>query len=69
MDELPRFYRNDQEWNAIAQGLKLTPCPHCHTVGALMRHGSLYGFDDTSPRAGAAKSPQTARKKETGGEK
>jgi hypothetical protein len=50
VNEKPWFYRNDQDWNAIAQGLKLTPCPHCHTVGALIRHGSLYGFDDSCPQ-------------------
>jgi len=43
------FYRNDDDWNAIVQRLKLTPCPHCHIVGALIRHGSLYGFDDACP--------------------
>jgi hypothetical protein len=50
VNEQPWFYRNDQDWNAIVQGLKLTPCPHCHTVGALIRHGSLYGFDDSCPQ-------------------
>lgn len=50
MSEPRWFYRTDEEWNAIAERLKLTPCPHCKTVGALIRHGSLYGFDDTNPR-------------------
>jgi hypothetical protein len=45
----PCFYRSDQEWLAIAQQLKLTPCPHCNAVGTLIRHGCLYGFDDSSP--------------------
>jgi hypothetical protein len=44
------FYRNTEEWNAIAERLKLTPCPHCKGVGALIRHGSLYGFDDHHPQ-------------------
>jgi hypothetical protein len=44
------FYRNDEEWSAIAERLKQTPCPHCQVVGALIRHGYLRGFDETSPR-------------------
>lgn len=43
------FYRSDQEWDAIAQRLKQTACPHCKMVGTLIRHGFLYGFDDQSP--------------------
>lgn len=42
------FYRNALEWNAIAERLKLTPCPHCQVVGALIRHGFLRGFDDSN---------------------
>ena len=41
------FYRNEQEWVAIAERLKQTVCPHCKTVGTLIRHGSLSGFDDS----------------------
>lgn len=44
------FCRSDDEWNALADRLKQTPCPHCKVVGALNRHGALYGFDDRSPR-------------------
>jgi hypothetical protein len=43
------FCRSDQEWNAIAERLKQTPCPHCKVIGTLIRHGFLYGFDDSSP--------------------
>lgn len=43
------FYRSDDEWNALAERLKLTPCPHCRVVGTLIRHGSLTGFDDANP--------------------
>ena len=43
------FYRSDEEWNALAERLKQTPCPHCKVVGTLIRHGFLYGFDDSSP--------------------
>lgn len=45
----PLFYRREEEWLAIAERLKRTPCPHCHTVGTLIRHGVLTGFDDTNP--------------------
>jgi len=44
------FYRNTEEWIAIVERLKLTPCPHCKVVGALIRHGSLYGFDEHNPQ-------------------
>jgi hypothetical protein len=47
---MPWFFRNDADWTAILERLKRTPCPHCHAVGFLIRHGSLYGFDDTSPQ-------------------
>lgn len=43
-------YRDANEWLAIAERLKQTPCPHCKFVGALIRHGSLRGFDESSPR-------------------
>jgi hypothetical protein len=44
------FYRSAGEWVGIAERLKQTPCPHCKVVGALNRHGCLYGFDESSPR-------------------
>ena len=44
------FYRNAAEWLALAERLKQTACPHCRVVGTLIRHGFLYGFDDSSPR-------------------
>jgi len=44
------FYRTLDEWNAIAERLKQTPCPHCKSVGMLIQHGHLYGFDDSSPQ-------------------
>ena len=50
MAEQRWFYRSDQEWNAIAERLKQTACPHCKMVGTLIRHGFLYGFDDSSPQ-------------------
>jgi hypothetical protein len=30
--------------------LKLTPCPHCKIVGALIRHGFLRGYDQNHQR-------------------
>lgn len=44
------FYRSDEEWNAIAERLKQTPCPHCKAVGMLIRHGYLRGYDEKSPQ-------------------
>jgi len=44
------FFRNAEEWVAIAERLKQTACPHCKIAGALNRHGCLYGFDESSPR-------------------
>jgi hypothetical protein len=44
------FYRSDEEWNALAERLKQTPCPHCKVLGTLIRHGCLYGFDESSPQ-------------------
>jgi hypothetical protein len=44
------FYRSEEEWKALAEGLKQMQCPHCNKVGTLNRHGSLYGFDESSRR-------------------
>jgi hypothetical protein len=44
------FYRDAAEWRAIVERLKQTPCPHCKVVGALIQHGFLRGYDDSSPR-------------------
>jgi hypothetical protein len=44
------FYRNAEEWSAIAERLKQTPCPHCKVVGTLIRHGFLRGFDESNPQ-------------------
>lgn len=29
--------------------IRLSPCPHCHSVGHLMKHGFLYGNSPESP--------------------
>jgi hypothetical protein len=42
----PLFYRNHDEWLSFAEQLKLLACPHCTTVGALIRHGHLYGYHE-----------------------
>jgi hypothetical protein len=44
------FCRGDAEWITIAERLKRTRCPHCKVVGTLIRHGFLYGRDETSPQ-------------------
>jgi hypothetical protein len=44
------FVRTADEWTALAERLKLTPCPHCQVVGTLIRHGFLRGYDETSPQ-------------------
>jgi hypothetical protein len=56
VDDPQWFYCHDDQWNAFAQRLKLTPCPHCQVVGALIQHGFLFGFDENhtqqqTPRA------------------
>lgn len=48
MGEQPGFYRSQEDWNAIVEHLKQTSCPHCKTVGTLIRHGTLTGFDDST---------------------
>jgi hypothetical protein len=40
------FCRSDKEWNALAERLKQTACPHCKVVGTLIRHGFLRGYDE-----------------------
>jgi hypothetical protein len=40
------FCRSEKEWDAIAERLKQTPCPHCQAVGTLNRHGFLRGYDE-----------------------
>ncbi len=49
MTVLPWFIRNPKDFDALAERLKLTPCPHCQMVGTLIRHGFLFGFDESHP--------------------
>lgn len=44
------FFRSAEEWIAIAERLKQTPCPHCMVVGTLIRHGYLCGYDESNPQ-------------------
>jgi len=44
------FFRSIDEWIALAERLKQTPCPHCQVVGTLIQHGYLRGYDDSSSR-------------------
>lgn len=50
MGDERQFYRDEDEWTAIAERLKQTSCPHCKAVGTLNRHGTLCGFDDSNPQ-------------------
>lgn len=50
MGEERWFCRSAEEWNALTERLKQMPCPHCKVVGALIRHGYLRGYDDSSPQ-------------------
>ena len=34
----------------MAERLKVTPCPHCRAIGALIRHGYLRGYDEGNLR-------------------
>lgn len=49
MDGPRWFYRSDDDWDALADRLPVTPCPHCRKVGHLIRHGVLTGYDDATP--------------------
>ena len=42
------FYRNEEEWIAIAERIKLMACLHCKVVGMLIRHGGLQGVDEST---------------------
>lgn len=50
MDGQRWFYRTLADWTALVDRLQQTACPHCRVVGALIRHGVLAGYDDTSQR-------------------
>ena len=40
-----RICSSPQEVEALHAKLKTTPCPHCKSVGSLIRHGFLRGYE------------------------
>lgn len=47
---LRRVCESDAEVKSLLARLKLTACPHCRSVGNLVRHGYLRGYDEKNPR-------------------
>jgi hypothetical protein len=45
-----RVCESDEQFNAVLTNLKLTACPHCRSVGNLIRHGYLRGYDEKHQR-------------------
>ena len=45
-----RVCTSHEQFNAVLTKLKLTACPHCGSVGNLIRHGYLRGYDDKHQR-------------------
>jgi hypothetical protein len=45
-----RVCESDEQFKAVLSNLKLTACPHCGSVGNLIRHGYLRGYDDQHQR-------------------
>ncbi len=41
-----RIFGSQEEFDAVHARLKITACPHCSSVGNLIRHGFLRGYDD-----------------------
>lgn len=41
-------YHSENDFNQIHESLKHIPCPHCQSIGALILHGLLYGYDNRS---------------------
>jgi hypothetical protein len=44
---IKRFYETETEFEDFYIRLKLIMCPHCNTMGCLIRHGYLYGYSET----------------------
>jgi hypothetical protein len=40
-----RICASNSEYDDLISKLKITPCPHCKSVGYLNQHGFLYGYD------------------------
>lgn len=45
-NSLPKYYRNEDQFHNICLSLKIVTCPHCGTIGCLIRHGTLDGYTD-----------------------
>jgi hypothetical protein len=50
-----RFCGSPEELEAVYAQLKTTACPHCGSVGTLIRHGFLRGYDQHHPRQKAVR--------------
>lgn len=44
--KINRYYRSEAQLSEILITLKLSPCPHCKLIGALILHGFLYGNEE-----------------------
>ncbi len=44
----PRFVTDEKELTSVLVNLKLRPCPHCRQSGALIGHGFLRGYAESS---------------------
>lgn len=44
-NRIPRFYSAELDFKAIHHQLKHLNCPFCRTIGNLILHGFLYGYD------------------------
>ena len=45
-----RVCESHEQFNTVLTKVKLTACPHCGSVGNLIRHGYLRGYDDKHQR-------------------
>ncbi len=45
-----RICGSQEEFEAVHGKLKMTACPHCKSVGNLIRHGYLRGYDEKHQR-------------------
>lgn len=45
-----RVCESDEEFKTFLAKLTLTACPHCKSVGNLIRHGYLRGYDEKNSR-------------------
>ena len=52
------FCSSAKDWAAIGEEIKQMACPHCRGVGTLIRHGFVYGFDESSPQKKPTKRAQ-----------